>query len=74
MELDLLIPRIGLLSGTLASERRLVTETVTPSVGSPLRLTLTAKVNDAPRTFRVKIDVESFVRDGDSQTTGKKAP
>jgi hypothetical protein len=75
LTLDLLVPKIGLLSGSLASDRRVVTETITASVGSPLRLTLTAKVNDAPRVFRVKIDVESFVRDGvDGQTTGKKAP
>jgi hypothetical protein len=39
-----------------------------------LRLTLTAKVNDAPRVFRLKIDLESFVRDGVDGTTGKKAP
>jgi hypothetical protein len=74
LTLDLLIPKVGLLSGSVATDRRVVTETITPSAGSPLRLSLTAKVNDATRVFRVRIDVESFVRDGDSQTTGKKAP
>ena len=75
LTLDLLLPKVGLLSGNLASDRRVVTETVTAAVGSPLRLTLTVKVNDAPRVFRVKVDVESFVRDGvEDQTIGKKAP
>ena len=75
LTLDLLIPKVGLLSGNLASDRRVVTETVTASVGSPLRLTLTVKVNDATRVFRVKVDVESFVRDGvEGQTTSEKAP
>jgi len=74
LTLDLLIPKVGLLSGSVATDRRIVTETITPSAGGPLRFSLTAKVNDATRVFRVKIDVESFVREGDSQTTGKKAP
>jgi hypothetical protein len=74
LTLDLLVPKVGLLSGTLASDRRLVIEAGTLSAGSPLRLTLTAKVNDAPRVFRLKIDLESFVRDGVDGTTGKKAP
>jgi hypothetical protein len=64
LALDLLIPHIGLLEGTLASDRHVTVETVAATTGSPLRLTLTTKLSDAGRAFRVKIDLETFVRDG----------
>jgi hypothetical protein len=37
-------------------------------------MTLMVKVVKAPRTFRVKIELESFVREADGQTTSKKVP
>ncbi|MET0592673.1 MAG: hypothetical protein ABW133_08240 [Polyangiaceae bacterium] len=66
---DLLIPRIALLSGMMASERRVVMTEATGAAGSPLRMTVTSKVSDGTRSFRVQIEVESFVRDG-SETRG----
>jgi hypothetical protein len=71
--LDLLIPRIAILSGTLASDRRVEIVNVSASAGGPIRLTLMAKLRDAARTFRVKIELETFVRDGaDPRIAGKK--
>jgi hypothetical protein len=64
LSLDLLIPHVALLAGTLASDRRVVFENVSAAPGIPVRLTLTAKVNDVVRTFRLKIELETFVRDG----------
>ena len=64
LAMDLLIPHIALLDGTLASDRRVLIDNASAATSSPLRLTLTTKVRDATRTFRVKIEVETFVRDG----------
>jgi hypothetical protein len=64
LTLDLLLPRIALLSGTLTSDRRVVVDEASPAMGSPLRLMLTTKVADAARVFRLKIELVSFVRDG----------
>jgi len=61
---DLLIPQVALLSGSLSSERHVVFENVSAARGSPIRLTLTTKVSDATRTFRVRFELETFVRDG----------
>ena len=75
LALDLLIPRIGLLAGTLASDRRVEIEKVSAAAGSPVRLTLTTQVNDATRIFRVKIELETFVRDGaDARPAVKRTP
>ena len=73
LSLDLLIPRIAMLSGTLASDRRVVIENASASAGSPIRLTLTTTVSDAPRAFRVKIELETFVRDGLDLRPGAKS-
>jgi hypothetical protein len=72
LALDLLIPRIALLDGTLASERSVTVENVSASTGSPLKFTLTTKIHDAARTFRVKVELETFVRDGVTARPGEK--
>jgi hypothetical protein len=72
LSLDLLIPHIAQLSGTLASDRRVVFENVSAVSGSPIRFTLTTNVSDAGRTFHVKIDGETFVRDGLDARPGAK--
>ncbi len=64
LSFDLLLPQMALLTGSLAADRRVVFDSVSAATGSPIRLALTAKVTDATRTFRVKIDLETFVRDG----------
>jgi hypothetical protein len=70
---DLLVPQIALLSGTLSSERRVEVEAISAASGGPVRLTFTTKVNDMGRTFRVKIDLETFVRDGVDPRPGVKS-
>ena len=73
LSFDLLIPQIALLAGTLATERRVVYEHVSAASGSPVRLTLATKVTDLGRTFRIKVDLETFVRDGVDPRPGVKA-
>jgi len=70
---DLLIPQIALLGGTMASERRVVFEDLSAASGSPVHLTFTTKVSEMGRTFRIKIDLETFVRDGVDPRPGVKA-
>jgi hypothetical protein len=48
----------------VTSARRVVMDEASPSMGSPVRLTLTTKVADAARVFRLEIELVSFVRDG----------
>jgi hypothetical protein len=69
---DLLIPHIALLNGTLSSERRVEVEAISTASGGPVRLTFTTKASDMGRTFRVKIDLETFVRDGVDPRPGVK--
>jgi len=64
LTMNLLIPHIALLDAILASERRVTVDNSSASTGSPLKLTLTTKVRDATRIFQVKIELETFVRDG----------
>ncbi len=70
LSFDLLIPQMALLTGTLATDRRVVFDNVSAVAGSPVRLVLTTKVSDATRTFRVKMDLETFVRDGTDPRPG----
>jgi hypothetical protein len=72
---DLLVPQVALLSGSLTSERHVVFDNVSVAQGSPIRLTLTTKVSDATRTFRVRFELETFVRDGiDPRPAARKVP
>jgi hypothetical protein len=64
LAMDLLIPHIALLGGVMASDRRVTIDHASASTSSPLRLTLTTKVRDTARIFQVKIELETFVRDG----------
>jgi hypothetical protein len=52
-----------------------VFDNVSVAQGSPIRLTLTTKVSDATRTFRVRFELETFVRDGiDPRPAARKVP
>jgi hypothetical protein len=73
LSFDFLIPHIALLGGSLAGDHRVMFEGVSAAPGSPIRLTLTTKVNDANRRFRLKIELETFVRDGVDPRPGVKS-
>ena len=64
LTLDLLIPRVASLSGTAASDRRLVVQKLAASSPGAIELTLKAKLADGRRSFDVTLDVDTFVRDG----------
>lgn len=72
LSLDLLIPHVALLAGSLASERHVRFESLSAAAGSPVRLTLTTKVSEGGRTFRIKVELETFVRDGMDPRLGTK--
>jgi hypothetical protein len=72
LSFDLLVPKVGLLSGASASERRVVVRDVGGAVGGPIRFTLASKVSEGARNFHVQIEVETFVRDGAEVRAGAK--
>ncbi len=63
LDLDLLIPKVGLLSAVLASDTKLDLRHVSVVEGDPVDFVLSTTLRDAPRTFRVKFEVQSFVRE-----------
>ncbi len=63
VDLDLSIPKVGLLSAILASDTKLDLRHFSAEQGDPLDFVLSTTLRDAPRTFRVKFDVQSFVRE-----------
>jgi hypothetical protein len=72
LSFDLLVPKVGLLSGASASERRAVIQDVGGAAGSPIRFGVAIRVLEGARTYRVQIDVETFVRDGAELRAGAK--
>jgi hypothetical protein len=60
---DLLVPKVATLSAFTASERVLDIERLSTEPGGSIRFVLTSTLRDAPRVFRVKLDVETFVRE-----------
>jgi hypothetical protein len=63
LRLDLLLPKVALLSAVTASESKLESSELSTEVGSPIKLVLTSALHDASRSFRVRLEVETFVRD-----------
>jgi hypothetical protein len=63
VRIDLLVPNVALLSALLASNATVELRQMSADPGAPIKLVLTATLRDAPRTFRVKFDVETFVRE-----------
>jgi hypothetical protein len=63
LRLDLLVPKVALLSSLLASDVELQIETLSSEPAGPIKFVLESTLREAPRTFRVKLDVETFVRE-----------
>jgi hypothetical protein len=63
LRIDLLVPKVALLSALLASNATVELRQMSADPGAPIKLVLTTTLRDAPRTFRVKFDVETFVRE-----------
>jgi hypothetical protein len=73
MRVDLLLPKVATLSALTASDRALDIERLSTEPGGSIRFVLTSTLREAPRVFRVKFDVETFVRER-SGRTGKAMP
>jgi hypothetical protein len=63
LRLDLLVPKVALLSSVLASDAKVDVEQMSSDVGGPIKFVLESTLREAPRTFRVKLTVETFVRE-----------
>ena len=63
LTLDLLLPDGAALSAAGTLERKLDVAAWGTDVGSPIRFTLTFRLLDAPRLLRVKIELETYLRD-----------
>jgi len=63
LKLDLLLPKVALLSSTTSSDRKLEIVQWSSEFGGPVQFVVSTRVSDAPRSFLVKITVETFVRD-----------
>jgi hypothetical protein len=68
VDLDLLVPKVGLLSAVLANDTKLEVRHFSAEPKSPIEFVLSMTLHDAPRTFRVKFDVQSFVREKSGPT------
>jgi hypothetical protein len=74
LHVDLLLPKVALLSALTASDRTIDLERLSTDLGGPIRFVLAATFRDAPRVFRVKFDVETFVREQGGRGGGAVAP
>jgi hypothetical protein len=63
LHLDLLVPKVAVLSALLASDSKLEIEQMSVEVGGPIKFVLESTLREAPRNFRVKLAVETFVRE-----------
>jgi hypothetical protein len=63
LRLDLLVPKVALLSSLLASDAKVDVEQMSSEVGGPIKFVLESTLREAPRSFRVKLAVETFVRE-----------
>ena len=72
LRLDLLVPKVAVLSAVMASDTSLEVEQLSLDPGGPIRFVLGSTLRDAPRVFRVKIDVETFVRERSGRSENPK--
>ena len=63
LRLDLLVPKVALLSSVTAEGSSVELQQLSLEPGAPIRFSLASTIRDTPRTFRVKITVETFVRE-----------
>jgi len=70
VRLDLSLPRVGLFSALMANESKVDVEQLSVAPGGRVKLAFTAVLRDVPRAFRVKLDIETFVR----KQSGRSAP
>ena len=61
--MDLLLPKVALLSAATAKEIGLESSRLVPEVGSPAKLELAATLLDGTKTYALKMRLETFVRD-----------
>jgi hypothetical protein len=74
LRVDLLLPKVALLSASMSSDRTLDIEKLSTEQGGPIRFALGATLRDTPRVFRVKFDVETFVREEIGRAGGAGGP
>lgn len=63
LRLDLLVPKVAVLSGLLARDTKVDIEDLSVQPEGPIKFKLESTLHEAPRNFRVKLDVETFVRE-----------
>jgi hypothetical protein len=72
LRLDLLVPKVAVLSAVMAMDTSVEVEELSLEPGGPIRFVLASTLRDTPRVFRVKIDVETFVRERSSRSENPK--
>jgi hypothetical protein len=63
LRLDLLVPKVALLSALLANDTKLELDELSVQPEGPIKFKIESMLHEAPRNFRVKLDVETFVRE-----------
>jgi hypothetical protein len=63
LSFEMLVPKLAELSGATATKRQLTAIQLTPSMGAPASLDLLLELTQAPHRYRVKIHLETFVRE-----------
>jgi hypothetical protein len=63
LRLDLLVPKTAVLSAVLASDTKITIDQLSVDPGGPIKFVVESTLREAPRNFRVKLDVETFVRE-----------
>jgi hypothetical protein len=61
--IELLVPRVALLSGVTAKDTSIEVKELSLEPGGPLKFVFSSTLRDAPRSFRVEITVDTYVRD-----------
>jgi hypothetical protein len=74
LRLDLLVPKVALLSSVLASDVKVDLQTLSAEPGGPVKFALEGTLHEAPRNFHVKLDVETFVRERAAPSESAGAP
>jgi hypothetical protein len=74
LRLDLLVPKIGLLSALTGAESKVEVRQLSTVVGEPIRFVLTVPLRDATNMFTVMLDVDTFVRERSGPVEPAGAP
>ena len=60
---DLIVPRVASMQTAMVTSQKATVKAGAITEGGPVRFAVSMKVHDAPRTFDVHVEVETFLRD-----------